>query len=237
MTSEVNLYKGVQLPLRQSLIDTHADIWSRLGASGTFWTGKQRMDIIREARQSLQCTLCLERLEALSPEAIQGEHDSITDLPPAAIDVIHRLRTDPARMTKSVLLRAIENGLSVYQYVELIGVVGCSVIIDTLHQAVGLPVPETVEGSSVPPTGQEDPEVTEAGAWFPISVADGEVNEIGIPRTANIVRSMGLVPEIVTLFFHVMRQGYYINKLPIALSRSQTELIAARVSALNQCFY
>ena len=237
MSNQPLLYAGVSLPLRESLVQTHSDIWRRLSSSGPFWTGQERMKIIQEARQAQVCSLCQRRKQALSPESVQGKHDTQTDLSDVAVDVIHRTRTDPARMTKSVFERATENGLSVFQYIELIGVMACSTVIDTLHQAVGLNVPATLDGSTEPAKGQDNPDVTEAGAWVPIAKSDGTVNEIGIPNTANIVRSMGLVPEIVTLFFHVMRQGYFINKLPISLSRSQTELVAARVSALNQCFY
>lgn len=236
--SNVNeLYAGSNLPLRRSLIETHTDVWNRLTKSGPFWSGSDRMQIIQESRQSLECNLCLERLQALSPNAIKGVHDSVTDLPEEVVEVVHRLRTDPARMTKSVFDNATASVITVSQYVELIGTLAISVIIDTLHKAVGLGVPSLQYGSSDPPQGQAEPDVVDAGAWFPISVADGEVNEIGVPRTANIVRSMGLVPEIVTLFFLTMREGYYISKLPLDLERSQTEFIAAKVSALNQCFY
>lgn len=215
----------------------HESMWSQLAESGPFWSGYDRVAILRESRQSLNCTLCLQRLQALSPNAVDGKHESVSDLPAPAIEVIHRLRTDPARMTKSVFEQALTQGLSIHEYVELIGVVATGVIVDTLHRAIGLPVPELPNGSTEPPTGQEEPTTVEVGAWIPISTASEDVNELGIPRTANIVRSMGLVPGITLLFFNVMRQTYLISDLPVSITRSQTEFIAARVSALNQCFY
>ena len=230
--------KNCQFPVRESTVSTFADVWEKLGESGPNWTGRDRMDMIREARQSLECELCMRRLEALSPNAVTGSHDIATSLDSAAVEVVHRLRTDPARMTKSVFNTALANGLTDCQYVELVGVVATSVIIDTFHQALGLEVPATLPGSEAPPSGEQPPDdVVDEGAWVRIAPGDGQLNEAGIPRRANIVRSMGLVPSIIKLFFSVMREAYFLVDLKISISRSQAEFIAARVSALNQCFY
>ncbi|MCY4130168.1 MAG: alkylhydroperoxidase-related (seleno)protein [Gammaproteobacteria bacterium] len=234
---EANVFENCEYPIRQATVDAFAEVWRRLGESGPFWTGRDHMAMIREARQSFECELCRRRLEALSPNAVDGEHETVTDLSPVAVDVIHRIRTDPARMSRSVFENALANGMTDSEYIELIGVVATSVVIDTLHQGLGLPVPETLEGSDDPPTGQTEPEVVEDGAWVRLAPRDGQLNEVGIPRQANIIRAMGLVPLVIELFFTVMRQAYYITNLPISISRSQAEFIAARVSALNQCFY
>lgn len=234
---QAGIFENCAYPVRQSTIDAYANVWERMSESGPFWSGHDRMAIIREARQSLDCELCRRRLEALTPNAIQGEHESRTHLAPNAIEVIHRIRCDPARMSKSVFNNALSSGMSDSEYVELIGIVATSVVIDTLHQGLGLCVPDTLPGSKEPPTGQKAAEVVDDGAWVRLAPADGELNEVGIPRQANIVRAMGLVPAAITLFFTVMRQAYYISDLPISISRSQAEFIAARVSALNQCFY
>ena len=231
------MFEGVKYPVRAEMAEAFADIWRQLAESGPFWSGRDRMAIVEEARQSLICELCAKRLEALSPNAVQGEHDTVTHLAPQVVEVIHRIRTDPARMSKSVFDTALSSGMSQQEYVELVGVVATSVVIDTVHNALGLDVPPTLEGSDLPPVGQADPDLVDAGAWVPISPRDGEISEAGIPRTANIIRAMGLVPAIIRTFFMAMRQTYFISNLPFAVSRSQAEFIAARVSALNQCFY
>lgn len=231
------LFKNVSFPVRPSMVEGYSAAWSQMAESGPFWTGNDRMAIIAEARQSLKCDLCLRRKQALSPNAISGRHDVLTDLPPHVVEVVHRIRSDPGRLTKKVLTDALAAGMTPYPYVELVGIVATSVIIDTMHQALGLEPPALMEGSTDAPIGQETPSVENGGAWLPISTSDGEVNELGIPRSANIIRAMGLVPKIVALFFSVMRQGYFIVGLPVDIERSQTEFIAARVSALNQCFY
>ena len=235
--SETRLFKSVKYPVRPALVEGYAQAWDKIVESGPFWSGRDRVSIVNEARASLVCELCNRRKAALSPNSVSGEHDKVTDLPDHVVEVVHRIRSDPARMTKKVLEDALEAGMSQHEYVELVGIVATSVVIDTLHQALGLPVPELREGSMDSPTGQKAPDVLDGGAWVPISTAEGEVLDIGIPKTANIIRAMGLVPAAVTLFFSVMRQGYFIQGLPVDISRSQAEFIAARVSALNACFY
>ena len=232
-----HVFANSEYPVRPKTIEAYGNVWERIGESGPFWRGRDRMDFVREARQSLECRLCIDRLAALSPNALQGEHDAVSDLAPHVVDVIHRVRSDPARMSQSVLTNARSSGMSDNEYVELIGVVATSVVIDTWHQGLGLPVPQTLPGSDEPPTGQESPDVVDDGAWVQIARADAEKDVVGIPKQANIVRAMGLVPAAIAMFFTVMREAYYVSDLPISISRSQAEFIAARVSALNQCFY
>jgi hypothetical protein len=62
---------------------------------------------------------------------------------------------------------------------------------------------------------------------------------------ANIIRSLSLVPDEARRLNTVIGQEYFTGETIFdlayssheALSRPQIELIAARVSALNQCFY
>ena len=60
---------------------------------------------------------------------------------------------------------------------------------------------------------------------------------------ANVISALSLVPENVR-WLHDLSEGHYLSfaemRMPDplrAISRPQIELIAARVSALNECFY
>ena len=80
-----------------------------------------------------------------------------------------------------------------------------------------------------------------------IAIADAAGPEAdvygGLPMVPNIVRALSLVPDEV----RALRKSSDAHYLPIgqipdptvrrALDRMQMELVAARVSALNQCFY
>ena len=192
--------------------------------------------MVRESRAAASCGECDDQSRLLSSSVFQS-HSKATELPDSIVGAIHKIQSDPGRMTKRHLENCVDNGFSVERYVEMVSVVATSVIIDTMHKALSLPIPEVVDIHEGEPLGQEKPTVVDAGAWVPIAPADPELNEIGIPRAANIVRSMGAVPSAVLMFFTVFRSHYMVTDLPVEIERSQAELAAARVSLLNQCFY
>lgn len=231
------MYNDVALPLSTKIRSAHNEGWQVISESGAFWTGRERVAMVIEARAAQECTLCRERLSALSPYAIQGRHDSVTDLPTGLIELIHRLITDPQRITKRLFDETIDSGISAAEYVEAISVVCSSVIVDSTHKALDIDCPHLPDGSTEPPRKQQAEETVDAGAWVRLPPADGSMTPLGIPRVANIVRSMGLVPAAVDLFFRVFRAHYLLLDIPLKIQRAQAEFIAARVSALNECFY
>lgn len=224
-------------PVRTNLREAHGDAWRLIAQPGAFWSAAARVQMVEEARAALRCGLCARRKEALSPLAALGEHDAATALPAALVELIHRLRTDPARMTRSAFDRALAGGISAERYVEAVSVVCTSVVIDTFHNALGLASPPPREPQPGDPRGQEPPAVVDDGAWVPLTRVDGEDRTFGLPRAPNIGRAMGLVPSAVALFFLAFRPHYALRDIPLAISQAQAEFIAARVSALNECFY
>ena len=226
------------LPLRPDLRDAHSPSWQAIAQPGAFWSGSDRVDMVREARAALSCSLCSARKSALSPNAVSGVHDAATgnfDL--QVIDAIHRIRTDPGRLTLTWFNELMASGLSQQHYVEMVAVVNSSVIIDTLHQSLGLPLaplPQPVDGK---PSGEYNTDAIDDGAWLPILAARQDVSATGLPTVPNIARSMGLVPSAGALFFTTFRPHYALMDIPLSISQAQAEFVASRVSALNQCFY
>ena len=139
------------IELGAPLTDTHDSVWQRLGQCGTWWSGKERVAAMAEVRQAFCCALCIERLEALSPMMIRGEHDSVSDLPREAVDLIHRLATDPGRLSKEWALLVIES-IGEEPYVELATLVCVQYVIDSFARSLGLPLRELPE----PQPGEPD---------------------------------------------------------------------------------
>ena len=224
-------------PVRADLAHKHLEAWRLIARPGAFFDASERVQIVHEARAALDCALCRRRQDALSPNAVDGAHDTVSALPAPLVDLIHRIRTDPARMTRSVFDGVVAAGISAERYVEAVSVVCTSVIVDTFHNALGLPVPDTLPPEPGPPTGQEPPRVVDAGAWVPLTSVEEGDGVFGMPRAPNIGRAMGLVPGAVTLFFLAFRAHYALRDIPLDISQAQAEFIASRVSALNECFY
>ena len=232
------MYEDTGYPVSAEVVERHADAWRLIAAPGAFWTGAERVQMVAEARAATRCILCRRRNAALSPFAVDGEHDSVSDLPPVLIDMIHRMRTDPGRYTRTVFDGVLEAGVSRERYIEAVSVVNAAVIVDTMHAALGLPLPDLPTPEPGPPTGQPAPDVVDDGAWVPLTRVDDRTATVtGLPGAPNIARSLGCVPSAVALFFTAFRGHYALRDIPLAVSQPQAEFIASRVSALNQCFY
>ena len=215
----------------------HTAAWQAIACAGDFWDARARIAMVASARAARTCGLCQQRKASLSPFAVNGNHDDPTVLPEAVIDFIHRLISDPGRLTRSVFDQVISSGISQAAYVEVVSVVASSVIVDTQHQALGCKPPGLPEATPGEPTGQFNESAIDAGAWVPISDAPADVASSGLPSVPNIARALGLVPSAVALFFGTFRPHYALENIALSISQSQAEFVAARVSALNECFY
>jgi hypothetical protein len=215
-------------------------------------TGAQRVAVAEETRKARACALCAERKAALSPFSVGGEHGPSGALPPNLVDAVHRVTTDAGRLSASWYASLLEDGLTPETYVEALGVAVLVISVDEFHRALGLqlePLPEARPGdpSDYRPIGAE---VEEAEAWVPIlsqsriSPDEADLFE-GMPpgQAPNVIRALSLVPDEVRAWVALSAAQYLTpNQMrsfesPRAIDRAQIELVAGRVSAVNECFY
>ena len=133
-------------------------------------------------------------------------------------------------------------------YVGIVGVPGTGVSIDSFCRGIGVPrheLPEPLEGE---PSRYRPAAACDDGAWVPMLPnrrARGDEADLWTTlRTGNVIRAMSLVPdEVRTLnllsasHYLPMEQMTDLRKGREGITRQQIELLAGRVSALNQCFY
>jgi hypothetical protein len=227
----------LELPLREDLREGHAQAWGEIAQPGVSWSGQERVAIVAEARAAVDCTLCRQRKQALSPNAVRGDHDHASELPEQVIDAIHRLRTDPQRLTRAWFDAIVPAHLNQPAYAELVSVVCTSVIIDTLHGSLGLPLaalPEPIDGH---PGGEVLEDTTDIGAWLPVMQREDDLADTGLPSVPNIARAVSLVPRAMLLFFGAFRPHYRLKDIHLSISQAQAEFVASRVSSMNECFY
>jgi hypothetical protein len=243
------LYVSAPIAIRDDLAAAHARAWERLGRPGTWWGGAERIAIAAETRHAPSCTLCRRFKQALSPAAVEGEHESLGALPETVVEVVHRVCTDPGRLSERWFRGVIALGLSTEKYVETVSIVAHVVAIDTMARGLGLaplPLPQAQPGN---PSRYRPAGANPGGAWVPwIEPPDLSEREAGIypagRPAANIMKAMSLVPNEVGSFFDLVSHQYQ-GSLQMrdftheyrAINHAQIELLAARVSALNQCLY
>lgn len=222
--------------------------WRRLARPGTWWTGAERIAIAEAARAAGDCPLCAEREAALSPNAVTGRHAGHSPLPDAVLDAVHRIATDPGRLSSHWYESLREAGVTPEQLVELTGILGILTLGDSLARACGaepsaLPAPQAGEPSRVRPPGAEV-----HNAWVPMvrpDRAEGPVKLLyemvqkGAGFVFNVARALTLVPEELAGFFGTFVISYTTHGAPPpgGLERPQMELLAASVSSMNDCFY
>jgi hypothetical protein len=119
-------------------------------------------------------------------------------------------------------------------YTELVGVTAIATVLDRFDRAMGrpeLPLPEPLDGE---PARVRPADVGDVGAW--VSQSTG-------PTRANVTRTLSLVPTTNQAWrqlvdTHYSRGAEFMNlRWEFPLSRPQAELVAARTTALNECFY
>ena len=89
------------IPLSQTLRAAHDSALTTICRPGPSWTGAERRAMVESARAATSCSLCARRKAALSPSQVTGTHEDPTVLPLVVVDAIHRIRTDPGRLTRS----------------------------------------------------------------------------------------------------------------------------------------
>ncbi len=186
-------------------------VWKRLAGPGATLDGRQRLACLRTARAAI--------------EGVRGDFESDRQLVAGTVAAV------PATIRQPWVAATESRGVAVAEYVEVVSVVARGVAIDTLMWSLGFelePIPRPVEGA---PTGRIAADARLRSAWVPM---------VG---GASITQALSLVPDanaeverlhgLLYLRYEEMGQALVAR----GLSRPQMELVAARTSALNQCFY
>lgn len=225
-------YHGIDLPIREKTITSQRMSWEMIAGPGRWWTGAERVEIARIGRAARD-------FEAASSDI----------LPESAAYAIQKLVVDNANLNRDWYREIISSeGMTEDRYVELVAVVVHTLSIDEFHRALGLelePLPASVPGE---PTRQRPAEAEQRYSWPPIVPKSGlnpgdEMLYGPMEWGANVISALSLIPENVR-WLHDLSEGHYLSfaemRMPDplrAISRPQIELIAARVSSLNECFY
>lgn len=236
-------------PVRQDLLDAHRNAWLRIASPGTWLTAKRRLAVAAEIRHARDhCAICRETKAALSPNTARGTHASLGALSPPEIELVHRTVADPGRLSEKWSQSILDAGLTDGEYVEIVGLIAMVMMLDTCTLGLGLPdqpLPPPVSGE---PTRYRPPGARKQAAWLPIVEPEDAVDSDGpmypSPKAGYIYRGLSMVPQSLRDYWAMANchylPGQYVYKFDQsirAISRPQTEILAARVSALHQCAY
>jgi hypothetical protein len=243
-------YDDANFEIRDDIARAHSRYWARLQSAGAWFTSSERIDIATEVRNAATCSVCRQRKEALSPRSVKGPHECTTTLNPVIVEAVHSITTDASRLTEQWYRQLLADGLTEGKYIEIVGTVVAMVSIDSFANAIGVslrPLPEPGDGA--PSRYRPATAMMSDQAWVPmVELDNADTPESDLwpsGKAPNVMRAMSLVPDEVRTLSDLSSAHYLSGHLVRqpgadggrALSRSQMELLAGRISALNQCYY
>jgi hypothetical protein len=222
------------MDVRADLLEAQRGTWAALARPGTWWTGRQRVEL---AGTALAAMTAAEPLPPwVAPSTVDGLLGDDLAAPRAAHDAIYRIAAHAATLTES-WYEGMRDELTDLAYVEVVAIACTVVAVVAFRRAAGLDpweLPSPVDGE--PSRLVPDDLVSAATNWVRVVKPADEM--------AAVVQAFTSVPaELERLW--TLAAAQYIRNLEMVdpqwtrgtLSRQQIELVAARVSQLRECFY
>ena len=239
---EMALYKDSEFPVRADLEAAHQAQFDRFGQPGTWGSGAQRIAVIAAARQA-----CIDAGVIEASEDVGATSD--VDLPKVVRDVIATVAVSPKDVDLNFYGAAIGGGLTDAEYTEIVGLVSFICNLDVFARGIGVTPRKLPEPQPGEPSRLRPPEAVQEHAFVPTipnpPEGGGRAKAMYGSFKPYIMRAMSLVPDEFADHIALERAQY----LPLekimefefdyhdGLTRPQVEVVAGRVSALNDCFY
>jgi hypothetical protein len=201
------------LPVPDGLREELRHQWQQLAAPGTWLSGDERVSVAGEAR------------------AARTFADAHTGLDPLLTEAAQSVSAAAHLITREWVSDLLARGLTVERFVEVVGIVSRLAAIDAYVRGIGSaeePLPDPVAGE---PTRSRNPDVRLRRAFVPTHPEDGARYALSAVPAEQEARD-----RLHAQLYLSMEQMADLSYQGL-LSRAQMELLAARVSLLNNCFY
>ena len=239
----MTLYADSKYPVRGDLDAIHAKQLDQLSAPGTWGSGAQRLAIAEETRQA-----CYDA--GIQEEPKDHKRQSDVKLPEAACKVVQKLAVSPKDFLEDSYTEAKKGGLSDEEYVEIVGIVSRLTGMDVFARGIGVDLRPFSAPKDGEPSRKRPAVAKQEQAWVPTipnlpEGGDTAAELYGKGHKTYIVRGPSLVPDEVRMHLeleeiqylplqHIMTPDYQHHE---GFTRAQSEIVAGRVSALNECFF
>jgi hypothetical protein len=210
--------------VREDIADAHRQTWDELAQAGAFWSDVDRIEIAKQARAA----------RTQRKELAFNRSYPATQLTAQALDATRKIAADAGKIDRAWANQQVAS-LGAGAYAELVSIVAALSAIDAFCEALGRthePLPEP-DGGSCHAAQAEG--ASDIGGYLPM---------VDPWEGPNVSRALSLVPSANQLFMNNVRSMYGGNGGGFndmvwdgPLSRPQAELLAARVSSINECFY
>ena len=221
--------------VRDDLAEAHRLAWEHIAAPGSWWSGTARVEL---AETALLAIADADPLPPWGRVTSTGQLGADLVAPVAAHDLVYRLTRHAGTMTSDAYRAAAEE-LGELPYVEVCAIVSTVAAVAHFCRNVGIPVPPLPAPTAGEPTGRRPERLARARYnWVP--GADPAV------QVAAVVQAYTAVPDEQRNTWRMADAQYMPepemvdpawSRRPGGLSRAQMELVAARLTAMRDCFY
>jgi hypothetical protein len=225
----------IDVSVREDLAEAHRLAWEHLAASGSWFTGAQRVELAHTAMLALGDSDPLPPWVCVSTSGRLGDSPVA---PAAAHDFAYRLARHAGTITRDVY-GSVSRDTGELPFVEVCAIVSTVAAVWHFCRNIGVVLPQLPAVVDGAPTGERPEQVVAAELnWVPVAApAD---------QTAAVVQAYTAVPGEQFNTWR-MADAQYMPNLDMVnpawtrrtdgLSRAQMELVAARVTKLRECFY
>ena len=170
-----------------------------------------------------------------SPRTVPRLIDPDNPLDDAVVDLVWRLTNHPGTLTHDWYLKAIEDGLHPGAYVELVGVVAMANTLEHFCHAIGADSPALPSPSISPAASGNRIPGAVSSHWVP--TVDSDLTNIRKALSAAPAEASMQVVLLDAMYVPGGALAVGLEERIWSLERTQVELVASRVSSLNECFY
>lgn len=218
-------------PIAGHQLDAFEAAWAWIGEPSAAWTGAEKTAMVDVVRSAEPRPLWERRPAGIAH--LSDEPDPDSELSSLVVDTVERVGVEAGAIERPWAEAVIE-ALGDVAYAELVAVVAIVATIDRACVLLGRdlePAPDPTPGE---PDGERAPAAADIGAYLPIAE--------GFPG-AHIAKSLSIAPTANLRRLALVRALYSGTRFGElrwedgALDRPQVELVAARTSELNECFY
>ena len=205
----------LEAQLDEQYLSTIEQTWQHIAMPGSFFTGLERVEVAAIARASRR-----------------GRDRPATSLPRTVVETVETFAVDAHTITGDWVDERERAGISGPAYVELLSVTSFTIVLDTFAFGVGSelhPLPDPLSGA---PTGEVDERADVDGGW--IATVGRAFPPTGFSAIPAEHRMMHTLHDVLYIG---VRKMVDLGLVRDGLARDQMEIVAARTSLLNDCFY
>ncbi len=210
------------------IIESFQIVWDNLGKPGSWWSGRHRIEIAKEIRDSSPPSIA-ERIVDFSNYSNEAT-DGIT---PFVKAVARKIAYESSSIDKNVFDQIVAV-IGEDQYAEIAAIASQLIPIYHLADILGYDREELPNAEPGSPSAERPDDLIEGVGFLPTFPTNG------VPHVAVSLSLAQADNARRMLLVRAMYSGKDFGEMIWThrnLSRPQIELVAARTSAMNECFY